>query len=547
MLLQPNNPVYLGMTFSQAIQFAETNAIDDEFYERIVTVEAITEDPNISESNKIKLINMINSDIPAFEKRIKIMRFLDKGKEFSSKIAKLIVSGVGRMKMVEHIIEIYRDEYIKSDILKKEFGEVLTPLNIVIDMVNTIDDDFWTSSRDKEGNIKKILDPCSGSGIYPWYVIYKFMTGLESEIPNEEERYKFIIENMIYVCEIQRYKMFNWLCTIDLYDTYKVKQYRGSFLSDEFDSFMKNEWKLTKFHLILGNPPYQEMDGGAKASARPIYNLFTMKSISISERILFITPSRWFAGGKGLDKYRAFMMSSNKIKLINHFDDASKIFGNGVDLPGGVSYFLFDNKYNGLSNFNGVESNISILDVIITDINSLLIINKISKFESIYNICDTSNYFGIDYRKGRGDRIKKEKTDQNHVKVFVSQKKGFENYIDRKYLKVKNNNWRVATPRANGELPNFGNMFIIKPDEYISDAYISFRTNSENEAKSLLSYLKTSFANYLLSIRKISQDIKPDTCKWIPMVPFDREWTDELLFDYFNLAEDEKKLILNND
>ena len=61
---------------------------------------------------------------------------------------------------------------------------------------------------------------------------------------------------------------------------------------------------------------------------------------------------------------------------------------------------------------------------------------------------------------------------------------------------------------------------------------------------SLLSYLKTNFANYLLGIRKVSQTVKGDTCKWIPMVPFDREWTDEKLFEHFKLTEEEKKLIL---
>lgn len=58
-----------------------------------------------------------------------------------------------------------------------------------------------------------------------------------------------------------------------------------------------------------------------------------------------------------------------------------------------------------------------------------------------------------------------------------------------------------------------------------------------------MSYLNTNFANKLLSIRKISQHINPDTCKWIPMVPFDREWTDNQLYEYFNLTEEEINLI----
>lgn len=63
------------------------------------------------------------------------------------------------------------------------------------------------------------------------------------------------------------------------------------------------------------------------------------------------------------------------------------------------------------------------------------------------------------------------------------------------------------------------------------------------QAKSLMSYMKTNFFNYFLALRKISQDIKPDTCKWIPMVPFDRNWNDKQLFEYFELSQKEIDLI----
>ena len=69
-------------------------------------------------------------------------------------------------------------------------------------------------------------------------------------------------------------------------------------------------------------------------------------------------------------------------------------------------------------------------------------------------------------------------------------------------------------------------------------------TNSENESKSLISYMNTKFCNFFLSLRKNTQNMKPDTFKWIPLVELDRQWTDDLLFEYFNLTEDEQKLIL---
>ena len=139
-----------------------------------------------------------------------------------------------------------------------------------------------------------------------------------------------------------------------------------------------------------------------------------------------------------------------------------------------------------------------------------------------------------------------EKTSESEIKCYVSKQKGFEKWIDVKHVKNVNKlkYYRVVTPRAatkGGE--GFGNIFISKPNECISDTYISMPVNSELEANSLKSYLQTKFANKMLSVRKISQHIKPDTLKWIPIVPLDRKWTDEQLYTYFDLTNDEIKFI----
>ena len=109
-------------------------------------------------------------------------------------------------------------------------------------------------------------------------------------------------------------------------------------------------------------------------------------------------------------------------------------------------------------------------------------------------------------------------------------------YVDNFDFNDKNSFWKVITPRANGSDYNgFGIMIIGKPNEIHTDSYISFRVCSEQEALSLKSYLETPIVNNILSIRKISQDINQDTIKWIPMVPFDRKWTDERVIEYLKL------------
>jgi hypothetical protein len=108
-------------------------------------------------------------------------------------------------------------------------------------------------------------------------------------------------------------------------------------------------------------------------------------------------------------------------------------------------------------------------------------------------------------------------------------------YLDEFHFDGTNTFWKVITPEANGKSQKFGAMFIGKPNEIHSGSYISFRVNSEDEANSLHSYLQTKFANHILSVRKISQHIHKDTCKWIPLVPLDKTWTDDLVCDYLKI------------
>jgi site-specific DNA-methyltransferase (adenine-specific) len=105
----------------------------------------------------------------------------------------------------------------------------------------------------------------------------------------------------------------------------------------------------------------------------------------------------------------------------------------------------------------------------------------------------------------------------------------------------------VITAESNGNEPKFGFKTIATPDEIHTGSYISFEVHNREEAESLLSYLETKLVNYLLSIRKTTQHISKNTCKLIPLVPFDRIWNDQLLIDYFGLSIEESKMFLSND
>ena len=537
--------ISFGMTFSTALTEYNINH-NKNIFEEIITSQTIEDDNNLSEEEKVRLLNLLNSDLNPFEKRLRIMRTLDKEKDFSSKIALILQKKPSKMEMVQEILTIFRDEYTKKDILKKDFGEVLTPFFMVKEMILQISEDFWCSPYDENGNIKTILETSNGSGIFLWCVVYKFMHGLRTHFIDEDERYKFIIENMIYACELQNSKMFNWLCTADLYDEYDLNVYCGSYLENGFDIHMREVWGVDRFSLCLSNPPYQETIEGSKR-ARPIYNEFIEKYIEFSDKILFITPSRWLAGGFGLDNFRNMMFSRNDIKLIRHFDDATKIFGNSVEIKGGVSYFMIDKKHNGLVDIDGKITKLNKYDIFV-DLKYYNLLDKI--LENMNNSLKSiakSKSFWMNFNDSKLDNIKSD----NNILCYVSKNKGLKKYINPDELSGSSRNlidkFKVFTPYAAGSsnnLGNFGNKIIGYPNEVCSNTYMTLLTNSENESKSLISYMNTKFCNFFLSLRKNTQNMKPDTFKWIPLVELDRQWTDDLLFEYFNLTEDEQKLIL---
>jgi site-specific DNA-methyltransferase (adenine-specific) len=320
-----------------------------------------------------------------------------------------------------------------------------------------------------------------------------------------------------------------------LNDEFNLNLYEG----DSLQLDIKKEFGISKFDIIIGNPPYNEelKSTGAKA----LYNKFVEYYIDKCNMLCFIIPSRWFSGGKGLDSFRENMLKRKDIVYIKHFDDASKIFGNTVDIKGGIQYFLKDINYNGDCNFNGYITKLNKYDVFV-DGRFHTLIDGIVKFESITKLYKSQDYYKI---QTNDIRLKTDKT-KDTIKCYVSQQKGFEKYIDKKEIKKDCNFWKVITARASHEHKSgFGNIFIGKPNEVHCKTYISFEINNENEAKSLLSYMKCRLPNFMLSLRKNSQDISESTCEWIPLPPLDREWTDKKVYKYFKLTADDMAIIEN--
>ena len=428
----------------------------------------------------------------------------------------------------EKLQSLIAKHFIPTSDEKKMNAEVPTPVLLVKEMVATVPATFWSAPR-------AVFEPCCGKGNFVLEIVRKFNDGLLELYPNNELRAKIIMTQCIYYADITALNVFittqllrceyESICGQSSDDIdFGFNCYTGdTLLIDVAATFGQN-----KFDAVIGNPPYST--DPSKPDTKPLYDKFIEKYIDVCGILLFVVPSRWFVGGKGLDKFRDFMMKRTDIALIQHEDDSKKWFGNGVNIEGGVNYFLKDAGHNGLCLFNDTEYALSKYDCIIKPAYHA-IIDAVINMESV-NQLYMGRFFGVE----TNDRRFK---DSGKIKCFVSLQKSKDRY---KYLEnfefnEKNTFWKVITAEANGKSPNFGAKFIGNPNEVHTGSYISFRVANEEEAKSLLSYLETKFANHLLSVRKISQHINGDVCKWIPLVPLDRIWTDEAVCEYLDIEQ----------
>jgi hypothetical protein len=254
------------------------------------------------------------------QKRLHIVRILDKGLGLFTKIEGIM--NLGKMDYIKNILMMLKSYVLIADVEKKKFGEVMTPLTLIKDMLNTLPQEVWSNSE------LKWLDPANGTGPYPIMVIYKLMVGLKNWEPDDEKRYKHILENMIYVGELQPKNMFLYMNAVDPMNEYNLNIYTGSFLEKEFDTHMKTIWNIENFDVIIGNPPYQEQVGPKKTKS--IWNLFVKKSISLLDIDGYMTmvhPSGW----RSLDgdfKDVQMMFKRNLLYLEMHDDkDGQEMFG----------------------------------------------------------------------------------------------------------------------------------------------------------------------------------------------------------------------------
>jgi hypothetical protein len=298
-------------------------ALSKNHYEEIIDnemLDLIVEKYQLSDDEKKKI-----KGVSVEKKRLAILSFLDENRGLYKEITRMInTKDVSESTHIDEVVTMLRTYVKVSDVEKKTLGEVMTPLELVEDILNTLPEDVWSNPS------LRWLDPCNGVGVFPSMVVQRLMDGLATAIPNEERRYKHIVENMLYVCELQPKNMFLFQCAFDPQDKYFLNTYVGSFLSENFTHHAHNLWGVDKFDIIIGNPPYQTSNEGEKKTT-PIWQKFVQNSFEHLVEggyLAMVHPDGWRAVDGIFKDTQKLMLSKQMLYLELHDDkDGLKTFG----------------------------------------------------------------------------------------------------------------------------------------------------------------------------------------------------------------------------
>lgn len=314
-----------------------------------------------------------------------------------------------------------------------------------------------------------------------------------------------------------------------------------------------------QFDVIIGNPPYQMTGGGGGSNDSSIYHLFVEQAKNLEPRFLsMVIPSRWLAGGRGMDEFRREMLSDGHLRRLVDYTKMSVAFP-GVDFEGGIGYFLWNRDNTGRclytlhlgdQELETVERDLGAHEVFVRDSRAAVILDKVLSYNepTMNELVSGDTPFGL--ATNFSDFKTKPFKGALELHVSINQKRSVAWMKD---TVTKNRHlipaWKLFMPKAYGErgaIPAnvLGPSIVAGPNAVCTQTYVTAGPfDSEAEAQNCQTYLRTRFARLLVSLRKITQDLPRSTYSWLPQQDWTHEWTDEALYEKYDITEDERAFI----
>lgn len=470
--------------------------------------------------------------------------------------------------------------------------EVFTPPNLVNDILDLLPKELWSNPE------AKFLDPVSKTGVFLREMAKRLMKGLESQIPDKQERINHIFSKQLYgiaiteltsllsrrsvycsktangkysICEIYTNEHGNihyermqhyWQggkcaycgASQEVYDRDdSLESYAYNFIHTEKPAKYFN----MKFDVIVGNPPYQLNDGGGTgSSAKPIYNLFINQAKKMNPRYLsMIIPARWYSGGKGLDDFRNEMLKDKRIRKLVDFSDSRDCFP-GVDIAGGVCYFLWDRDNNGICEVETIRKNETIIskrhldefETFVRDNLAIKIIHKVKEKSQSFldNVVSSRMPFGLE------SSVRPEKigdlnliTSVGNGKISSTKITSGKDLIDKwKVMLSKASNDHGGQPDKEGKRKIFSRIEVMPPYTVCTESYLVIGSyDNEVEAQNMAGFLRTKFCRFLVSTILLTQNITKGKFIFVPNLPMNQKWDDDKLFTKYKLTTNEIEFI----
>jgi site-specific DNA-methyltransferase (adenine-specific) len=482
--------------------------------------------------------------------------------------------------------------------------QVFTPPDLTNQILDSLEI-AWSQSNSGEiiwtNKDITFLDPCTKSGVFLREIVKRLNNGLTMEIPDLSERINHILTKQVFGIATERLtgllarrslycsklangvhsiaRGFNndggniwyertehdWIgskCSFcgasrsEYERGIELESYAYAFLhTDDVNQLVTNMFGVRemKFDVVIGNPPYQLNDGGGLGtSASPIYNKFIEQAQKLDPRhLVMVIPSKWYSGGKGLDGFRSRMLSDRRIRYIADFPDSREAFS-GVDVAGGVCYFLWNRDDEGLCKVEtfekgktfSAERKLDEFETFVRDNRALEIVHKVIAKKEIKfsSIVSSRKPFGIEsaqtsdpqgdcylFSSGKDGKIKRKNVPKGH------------DLIDTwRVLLSKTSSEHAGQTDKSGRKRLFSRIEIMPPGSVCSESYLVIGPfKNKIQAGRAVTYLQSRFVRFLVSTILLTQNISKSMFDFVPTQDFTNLWTDEELYAKYGMTKEE--------